>query len=112
MTNAQPSEGLGAVEDINDCFGGHADVNTATGSGASERHAHQSAPGPFSRLQWCILSALAVGKLNAWDSYRDLRVSCLRTHVSHLERRGVLVCRERFDMPTQFLCRTVRKENR
>ncbi len=58
--------------------------------------------GPFSDLQWRLLSLLAHQKLNAWNAYELARVSCLRTHISHLERKGVIVARERFDMPTQF----------
>jgi hypothetical protein len=91
MTIAAPCDGRGAVGVASESLGRLDDATTAA-----------RPIGPFTPLQWRILSLLAREKLNAWNAYELARVSCLRTHVSHLERKGVIIARERFDMPTQF----------
>jgi hypothetical protein len=91
MTNAQPCDGLGAV----------GSASTSVGTPEDATPARRPIE-PKSDLQWRILALLAREKVNAWSAYELLRVSCLRTHVSHLEKKGVFICREWFAMPTQF----------
>ena len=89
MTNAALSGGVAVAS--SESLGGPRDVTPGA-----------SLFDEFTPLKKRVIELLAHGKLNAWDAYHKARVSCLRTHVSHLEKKGIFVCRERFDMPTQF----------
>jgi hypothetical protein len=99
MTNAQPCEGLGAVGIASESLGRPEDATPAA-----------RPVGPFTQQKWRVIHRLADGKMTAWDGYRDLGISCLRSHIAHLQAVGVVVAREWWQMPTrhgrtQAVCR-------